>query len=556
MPWRGPQEKGEFPTLGYLVGDWIESHCVIPDGIDQGRPFVLTDEMWLFLLRYYRLRPDAVYDPRRPSAAFRFTGGQLMRPQKWGKGPFASGICLGEGLGPVRFAGWDAAGEPVGMPHPTPWVQIVATSEEQTDNTWLALHEMATRGPIADMGLDLGIQDINLPGGGKIEPRTSSGKARLGARLTFGLFDETGLMVASNGGVLLATTMRRNIAGMSGRWLETTNAPDPSENSVAQMTQEAKAPGTLIDYRPPRRLPDLDDTEAMLAELRYVYGDSYWVDVERILADARDASICPSPGDAYRFFLNHPSVGTSDAVDPARWDACARDDDPLKPRDRIALGFDGSRSMDCTGLMASRLRDGRWFTLAVWDPADHGGDVPRDEVDQALKDAFKAYRVSYLFADPYRWFQELATWAARWPDRVVEVPTNTPQRMDGIVVGFLQHFRQGFTHDGHPVLARHAKAAALAKGNRRAPRPEEDPGKIHYYQRLVKKRQGHQIDLLIAGVLAEAARRHAIEEGALATPAPAGARPPELVAAGAPTGGNPWRSADASPWRSSGRLNI
>jgi len=32
MPWRGPREAGEYPTLGYLVGEWIEANLVIPDG--------------------------------------------------------------------------------------------------------------------------------------------------------------------------------------------------------------------------------------------------------------------------------------------------------------------------------------------------------------------------------------------------------------------------------------------------------------------------------------------------------------------------------------------
>jgi hypothetical protein len=555
VPWRGAEVAGEYPTLGYEVGEWIQAQCVIPDGADQGQPFALTDEMWRFLLAYYRLHPGAEYDRRRPSAPFAHRGGQLMRPQKWGKGPLASAICLCEALGPVRFAGWDASGEPVGMPHPTPWVQIVATSEEQTDNTWLALHEMATRGPIADMGLDLGIQDINLPGGGKIEPRTSSGRARLGARLTFALFDETGLMTDSNGGILLATTMRRNIAGMGGRWLETTNAYDPSEMSMAQRTQEAHAAGVLIDYRKPRRVPDLDDDEGMLSELRYVYGDSWWVDVERILADARDESVCPSPGDAYRFFLNHPTVGQSDAVDSTRWDACARTADPLKARDRVALGFDGSRSGDCTSLVASRLRDGRWFHLRTWNPADHGGEVPRGEVDQAMRDAFRAYRVSYLYMDPYLWFEQADAWASRWPDRVVQVPTNTPMRMDQVVARFLSHFRRDFTHGGDEVLTAHAKAAALAKGMKRAARPEENAAVPHYYLRVTKKKQGHHIDALVAGMLAEAARGQAIEEGALARPGPASGRPPELATAGA-AAGNPWRQPGPSPWQSDGRLTL
>ena len=49
MPWRGPDHAGEFPTLGWLVGEWIEAHCVIPDGDQIGDPYLLTDEMWTFL---------------------------------------------------------------------------------------------------------------------------------------------------------------------------------------------------------------------------------------------------------------------------------------------------------------------------------------------------------------------------------------------------------------------------------------------------------------------------------------------------------------------------
>ncbi|WP_239404656.1 hypothetical protein [Frankia sp. Cj3] len=518
-PWRGPVEPGEYPTLGYLIGDWVESHCVIPDGVDQGAPYRLTDEMWRLVLQYYRLHPHAEYDRYRPSAPFVYRGGQLMRPQKWGKGPFAAALCLAEAFGPVRFAGWDAAGEPVGEPQPTPWIQIVATSEEQTDNTWLALLEMARRGDVASMpGVDIGVEDINLPGGGKVEPRTAAGRARLGARLTFALFDESGLMTDGNGGVLLATTMRRNIGGMGGRWLETTNAYDPSENSIAQRTQESRAPGILIDYRPPRRVPDLDDDEGMLAELRYLYESSWWVDPERILADCRDESVCPTAGEAYRFFLNHPTVGETDAVDATRWDAQARPSS-LEPGDRITLGFDGSRSVDCTSIVASRLDDGRLFHLRTWDPADYpDGTVPRDEVNQTMQNAFDAYEVFYLFGDPYLWFESFDVWAARWGDRVVQVPTNVETRMDRIISRFQSALRGGLTHNGDPILTAHVRAAALAKGRRRPPRPDENPSVPHFYQRVVKKKKGIPIDALIAGLLAESGRGQAIEDGALTAP--------------------------------------
>jgi hypothetical protein len=516
MPWRGPEFEGEIPTLGYVVGEWIEANCVIPDGNYQGEPFVLTDEMWMFLFRFYRLKPNARYIKDRPSAAFHNRGGLLMRPQKWGKGPFAAAICLAEAFGPVRFAGWDEDGEPMGEPHPTPWIQIVATSEEQTDNTWLCVYEMARRGAVADIpGVDIGVEDINLPSGGKIEPRTSSGKARLGARLTFAIFDETHLFVESNGGVLLASTMKRNIGGMSGRWLETTNAYDPSQKSVAQRTHEAKMPDVVVDYRPAPRLPRQDDDEDCLACLEHVYGDSWWVDRDRVLTDARDPNVCPTWADALRYFFNRIVVGVADAVDATRWDAKVRDRD-LTPKQKIAIGFDGSRSLDCTSIVASRLEDGRWFHLRTWNPADYqDGKIPRTEVDQVLTDAFEAYEVLYFFGDPYRWQEYFDVWAARWPGRVVEFPTNVEKRMDDAIVRFQTVFRGDMTHDGDDILRRHVMMAALAKGRKRAPRPEEDPSVSHHYLRIVPKRDKGHIDTFVAGILAEAARGQAIEEGAL-----------------------------------------
>jgi hypothetical protein len=516
MRWRGPRFDGEFPTLGITVGTWIQQHCVIPDGVHQGEPYRLTEEMWKFLVHYYRLHPNAQLDERKPSAPFAYRGGLLMRPQKWGKGPFAAAICLAEAFGPVRFDGWDEQGEPKGVAQPTPWVQLVATSEEQTDNTWLALYEMAKRGPIADIpGVDIGVEDINLPSGGKIEPRTSSGKARLGARLTFAIFDETHLFTEGNGGVLLASTMKRNIGGMSGRWLETTNAYDPSEKSVAQRTHEHNAPDVHVDYRPAPRTPVQDDDEDCLACLAHVYGDSWWVDRDRVLSDARDPNVCVTWADALRFFFNLIVVGVSDAVDTIRWDALRRERD-LRPEEIICLGFDGSRSRDCTSLVASRLADGRWFHLRTWNPADYpDGLVPRGDVDDAIADVFATYEVLYLYMDPYRWQEYGEMWSGRYPGRVVEFPTNVEKRMDDAIVRFQVTFKGSFTHDGDPVLRAHAAAAAMAKGRKRSPRPDEDPAINHYYLRVMPKRAHGHIDAFVAGLLAEAARGRAIEDGAL-----------------------------------------
>jgi len=115
MPWRGPQQPGEFPTLGWQVIDLIEDACVIPDGDHQGEPFLLTDEQARFLLHLYRIDPDT-------GRFVHHRGAQLTRPQKWGKGPFSAAWIIAEahpeGPGAPRRVG--LAGEPsagLGQPH-------------------------------------------------------------------------------------------------------------------------------------------------------------------------------------------------------------------------------------------------------------------------------------------------------------------------------------------------------------------------------------------------------------------------------------------------------
>jgi len=242
VPWRGPEYENEVPTLGYLIAEYIQAVCRVPDGNHRGEPFILTDPMLLFLLKYYELHPEASADPDKPSRAFRFArGGQLVEPQKWGKGPFAAAVVTAEADGPVVFDGWDASGEPVGRPWATPVIQVTASSEDQTDNTWDALLPMIELGePEID---DTGRTRINLRGGGKIEPVTSSARSRLGQRITFALQDQTESWTRQNGGTKLADTQRRNLAGMGGRFLETANAWDPTEQSVAQETYESEAGG-------------------------------------------------------------------------------------------------------------------------------------------------------------------------------------------------------------------------------------------------------------------------------------------------------------------------
>lgn len=530
MPWRGPEFKGEFPTLGYQVADWMEDNLIVPDRDDRGHPFRLTDEQLNHVLWTYRLRTEATAAMR--SRAFAYYGAMLVRPQKWGKDPLAAARVCAEALAPVVFDGWDANGDPVGRPTSTPIIQCVANSEEQAPVTFMPVYTMLTEGPLADWpGLDAGITRINLPGGGEIKAVAASAKSRIGARLTFASFTETHLFVqpangSTGGGIEVADAMKRNLAGMGGRWIEVTNAWDPSEQSVAQRTFEAKAPGVFVDYRPPRTRIDIWDDAALLEELMYVYGDSAierggWVDLLRIKEEIQNPA--RSEGNSRRFFLNEITVGSRDAVDTIKWTKQAKPGEVLSKRTKIALGFHGAENRDATSVVACRISDGHLLHLRTWEKprGDDGWRVPKPEVSQSVLDAFDAYDVVCLMATPHGWQDEVDTWAGRHEKKVLELWLNSEMRMDQIVERFqTAHRVDDLTHDGSEIMLDHALWAALANGRRRPSAEEKQPGQSDFYMRVVRKSPNRSISAFIASLLAYEARGWAIEHGALADDGP------------------------------------
>jgi hypothetical protein len=517
-----------------LVGSWIESNCIIPNGPQRGAPYLLTDEMWLHMLWCYRLVPTWRVHPKypRPRDGFVYYGSQLRRPQKWGKDPFMAARAIAHALGPVQFDGWDARGEPVGRPVDTPWIQLAATSEDQTLNTWRPLYRMLDEGPLGSTpGLDVGLTGIKLPrGDGWIEQVSASSRSRLGNPITWAAFTEPHLMCERDGSLEMFLAMDRNLTGMGGGWMQATNAWDPTEDSAAQQTAEAKTPGVYLDHRGGdlAPLPDLSDHEAVRARIKLKYGDSIrsaggWVEEDDIFLSVTQ----PTTGEARarRYYLDEVTVGERDFADPTRWDAQARplpgesDKDPLKPGDAVALGFDGSRTRDGTALVATRIRDGRLFHLRTWLPPEHEAapwKIDRVDVDKVVRAAFAAYKVWFLYADPFKWQDYLDTWSGAFPGRVVEFATTNEKRMDNAIERFLTAFEGGeLTHNGHPTLTAHMKHAALKKGRKKPPRVDGETRRFDYYMSLVRKKPDLLIDALIAAVLSYAARGQAIEAGAL-----------------------------------------
>ena len=553
MPWRGPEDPGEFPTLGYLVAEWIEDNLVFTDGPKEGQPVQLYDEQYAHLLHRYRLDPAATQDGG--NAAFVRSGSMLVRGQKWGKDPLLAMVNIFHAFGPCDFAGWDADGEPVGRPHPSPWVFVAALNDRQTDNTWLPLKAMVENSDLADLpGVDITLERVRLPCGNPMEPLTTTAFGRLGGRFTSGSLTENGLMTdtvstGSGGGkrspLGFARTPGPSVNGMGGMWIAATNTWDPTERSHAQRIHESKSKRIYVDARLSRSKVDLADDDALRDELLYLYGDSArenggHVSVKALVEDCRDTEV-HGESEIRRFFLSEILAGDSVLVEPTTWAALARpvghiDHDPLQPGERITLGFDGSRARDATVLTACRVRDGRLFHLHTWFPgcqctgATHSRPeqcpnyrVNRAAVDQGVTAAFTAYEVWYLYGDPYKWQDYLDLWLSRYPRRVVEVPTNVESRMDQILERFTTARDAGeVTHDGDAILTDHVRNAVITKGRRKPSKPRvDDQGVIvEHYLKVDRKAPGVLIDASISMLLAYDARGQAIEEGALKAGAP------------------------------------
>jgi hypothetical protein len=434
--WRGPSEPGEFPTLGYQVADLIEETCAIPDGEHAGEPYLLTDEQLWFLLKHYQVDPDTTWDDRRkrwvrPFRAFR--GSQLVRPQKWGKGPLAAAIICAEAHpdGPVLFDGWNADGEPVGRPWATPHIQATAVSEDQVDNIFRALLPMIELGSMHADVPDTGKTRVNLPSGGLIEPVTASAVSRLGQRITFAVQDQTESWLRSNKGRALADNQRRGLAGMGGRWLETPNAWDPTEQSVAQETNENQEPGVYIDDVEPGS-GSVRNKQERRRMLRKAYGDAWWVDLDRIDAEC-EALLTRDPAQAERWFLNRKQAGESVAFDPdaVRGNRFSPSEMPERGS-LIVIGADGARFVDGLGIVATDVVTGRSWPVGVWErPKDAPDDYehPLADVDAALSETFRDFHVWRAYVDPQYIEDWVDRWRGRWGEkRVLEWRTNRPRQ--------------------------------------------------------------------------------------------------------------------------------
>lgn len=520
----------DFPTL-WIVPDWIEAHCPIPDGFHAGEDMELYPWQLWCTVNHYRVKPTAVVGQLAP--AFYYRRSQIVAPQKCGKGPWSATIVLAEAVGPVVFAGWARggevyrcadhgcdcgwwyqyrAGEPMGKPWATPLIQLMATSEDQVDtNVYNPLRQMIRRGPLADL-LKVGEEFTRIGDEGRIDVVTSSAMSRLGNPIIFALQDESGLYTAQNKLRKVAETQRRGAAGMGGRSMETTNTWDPTENSVAQTTSKSRRKD-IFRYHPqaPKRW-SFKDKRQRRQIFRCVYAGSAHIDLDAIEAECAEL-MEHDPAQAERFFGNRITAGNDTWLEPAKWDKRKVKPRlfPAFPKLRIVLGFDGSDVDDWTAFRAETL-DGYQFTPTygpnklpcIWNPEDYGGQVPRLEVDAALDELMSTYDVVRVYADPPYWETEIDNWVQKYGEKkVIRWHTRRPVQMHAACERLKTDVTKKdstFTHDGCPITAEHI-------GNTRASaRPQK-----RYV--LAKAGDDLKIDSTVVSILAHEAAGDVIAAG-------------------------------------------
>lgn len=526
-------EEEAWPTLGPQVCQLIEERCIHGPGDLRGQPATIDDEKRALIYRAYQIYPKGhAREGRR-----RFKRAAISLRKGSAKTELAAWVAFAElhPEAPVRCDGWKRSGGawvPVGRPVTDPYIPMVAYTEEQTEElAYGALLSMCSEGPDADL-FDSGKHRITrIYGDGKAEALASSPNSADGARTTFQHFDETHRMVLPR---LKDAhqTMQNNIPKrvLADAWsLETTTTYAEGEGSVAEGTHEyaelvAKgkvADSTLFFFHreaPPRDDEDLGDPMQIREAIRIASGPALakWVDFEGQIDSIASLYAQPDTDKAYweRVWLNRRVASGRLAFDPKRWKQLSRPDVRIALGDPIALGFDGARWRDAAGFVATHIETGHQWLAHGWEkPAGAAGDdweITDEQVDGALAELMKLYKVILCYADPPRFEANVAKWSGKYGEkRVAEWYTNRPRQIGQATRAYRTAQTSGeLTHDGDERLARH-----IANARRHELKLLDDDDTPLWT--IYKRRQDSTdfIDFAMAGVLSWQARLDALAKG-------------------------------------------
>lgn len=568
------QDPEPFPTLGPQVVQWMEANLVYGPGDIRGEPLSdrpMDPETVAIINRSYEIYPRG--HPR--AGRRRFHRVALSMRKGTAKTEKLAWFAIAElhPEAPVRFAGWDSRGDPVGKSVDDPYIPVVAYTEEQVDELLFgAIYSIVSESVLAN-DFDIGLQRIiRMDGKGRCVGLAAAPNPRDGARTTAQFFDETHRFNTRKH-TETHKVMLANVAGKragSEPWTgEATTAFVPGEGSIAQKTQEYAElveSGDITDstlfffHRWAGDPVDLTTREGVEDAFRDASGpargwSTFGIQLERVLASWED------PGTDRNYFervwLNRKVMSHAQVFDiplvqqqgglqvaqrmiaEAReaagrdissqdrtrlereanaWTAVAKDRliSPLpKRRTEITIGFDGSVTNDATGIIGTELETGYQFVIGKWvhppDP-DIPWEVDGDQVDEVFTEAMRTFKVVRAYLDPPYWETYCNKWAGRWPKHVFKWETRRPGPTAYAIRQYVTAWRQReVSHDGDPTFIEH-----LANARKRMLTLKDEEGRETLYL-MEKEHRGSpkKIDLAMAGMLSWEARSDAIAKGAL-----------------------------------------
>jgi hypothetical protein len=525
-----PRDTARYPTLGPQVCQFIQENMVRGPGDLRGTPVVLDDE-WLGLIyRMYEVFPKGhAWAGRR---RFKRVGLSLRKGRAKTEHAAMIGICELHPEAPVRCVGWTKKGEPIGGPVTDPYIPLVATSQEQSDELcFTAMRTIIENSPLKD-DFDTGLERIlRKKGDGKAEALSSNPNSRDGARTTFSVMDESHRLTLPRQlqahTVMLTNIPKRKIA--DGWMLEVTTAPEPGGGSVAEKTMEyarAVDDGRVSDSAAAQFLffhqqasdhHDLTTRDGRRAAVTEASGlSSAWTDIDSIVALWDD----PGADVAYleRVYCNRLVKGATQAFDVVRWRELGKRT-VVAAKAHIVIGFDGGQFHDSTSLVATEIESGYQWVAGLWEkPATltladgERWQVPAEEVDAVVHDLFERFTVWRMYADPPYWQSWVSKWAGEFGEtRVIEWWTNRRRPMAAALEAYDTAIHEGsLSHDGSKAFERHIANA------RRMDLPQtDDQGKSLWLIQKERPDSPNKIDAAMAGVLSWQARMDAVASGLL-----------------------------------------
>ena len=510
------------PTLGPQVVDWLEACLVHGHGDVRGQPYRPTLEHQAFIYSAYEVRPQGL-----PLAGRRvYHEGYYSRAKGTAKTEMAAGLGCAELVGgPVRADGFDAAGDPVGVPVLDPDIPFLATTLDQaTDLAYARARVMLEEGPLADVVYTSDEEIVLKDDPGRLYVVTSRAKSKDGYIPTFAHGDEPHLFTAEElhelVRVVWAGLRKRRLADPWG--LLTTTAFAPGERSVAELTHQigvsgkAAERGLLFDHLEASGHHDLTTESGLRAAIREAGGlAADFRDVEAIMLDFGDPRIPVAR--SRRYWLNQIVKGANAWLNPADLRAILAPTKRILRRDVVALGFDGSMYSDATALIGCRLSDGHIFVVKIWKkpegPAGKNWRVDTVDVDRTFRRAMRELNVAAVYADPPGWIDTIDAWHGYYGDLIVRFETKRDEQMavevDRLETAILE---KTSTLDGDPTLTEHFENCRIRPIGSLERRNQTRPPKV------IRKEHPNsdlKIDAAVAAVLAKGAAAFAIARGAL-----------------------------------------